>query len=85
MGGETEIEEGIDVSEIREKGEWKKGGVNIEDNTRLMKFREDYEVKRARRGRKDGGLKGANLVQDILAGWNTISAHESDLSGCKKM
>lgn len=28
MGGETEIEEGIDVSEIREKGEWKKGGVN---------------------------------------------------------
>lgn len=50
MGGETEIEEGIDVSEIREKGEWKKGGVNIEDNTRLMKFREDYEVKRTRRG-----------------------------------
>lgn len=28
MGGETEIEEGIDVSQIREKGEWKKGGVN---------------------------------------------------------
>lgn len=76
MGGETEIEEGIDVSEIRENG---RKEVLIEDNTRLMKFREDYEVKRARRGRKDGGgLKGANLVQDILRGWNTISAHASD-------
>ncbi|CAF98092.1 unnamed protein product [Tetraodon nigroviridis] len=53
MGGETEIEEGMDVSEIREEGEWKEGGVNKEDNTRLMKFREDYEVKRARR-RMDG-------------------------------
>lgn len=64
MGGETEIEGGIDVGEIKE---WKKGGVNIEDDTRVMKFREDYEVKRARRGRKDkGGLKGANLVDYYL-------------------
>lgn len=45
MGGEREIEEGIDISEIRGKGERERGGVNIEDNTRLMKFREDSEVK----------------------------------------
>lgn len=45
MGGEREIEEGIDISEIRGKGEWERGGVNIEDNTRLMKAREDSEVK----------------------------------------
>lgn len=36
--------------ENRENG--KKGGVNIEV-TRVMKFREDYEVKRARRARED--------------------------------
>lgn len=42
-----------------------------------MKLREVYEVKRARRGRKDGGgLKGATLAQDILR--NTFSAHASD-------
>lgn len=73
MGGDTEKEEGIDISEIREKGEWKKRGVNIEDNTRLMKFREEDEVK--------GGDSREQTVQDILRGWDAISAHESDPSG----
>lgn len=45
----------------------------------MMKFREDYEVKRARRAREDeGGLKGANLVQDIVREWDIISACASD-------
>lgn len=63
----------------------KKGGVNIED-TRVMKLREDYEVKRARRAREvEGGLKGANIVQDIVREWNIISACASDWNGCKNM
>lgn len=37
---------------------------------RAKELREEYEVHRAGRGRrrerKDGGLKGTNLVQDVL-------------------
>lgn len=74
---ERQKENGIDVCKIREKKEWRKRGVNIEDNIRLMRFREDYKVKRAKWGRKEGGgLKGANVVQDVRRGWNTISARE---------
>lgn len=51
MGGEREIEEGIDISEIRGKGEREKGGANVEDNTRLMEFREDSEVKGWKEGK----------------------------------
>lgn len=45
----------------------------------MMKFREDYEVKRARRAREDeGGLMGANSIEDMVREWNIISACASD-------
>lgn len=42
-----------------------------EDYTRVIELREKYEVKRAgrggrRQGKDAGGLKGANIVQDVL-------------------
>lgn len=48
----------------------------------MKELREEHEVKRAGRGkneeRKDGGgLKGTNLVQDVLMWWNATSLASS--------